>query len=105
MNTSLRRFSGSENITFSLHAAIRMKQREVSDRDVRTILRFGTVEPAEENRWLVILIPNAFASLDDTGAMTRLSDYAVVITDDNTVVTVYRADERCPYYRPCLTID
>ena len=94
-------FSGSpRDITFSAHALTRMRERSFTTEDVFFILEHGIREMAEDDRLLHILLPSPFSCLDSTGRWTSLENCIVIAGRDGSIVTVYRADERCPFYRP-----
>ena len=89
MRTHFEGFSGSENITYSRHALERMQQREVSDRDVRLILEYGSSSPAPNDCRRYALEPSWWWALDRTGALCRLVGWSVIVDCDGTVVTVH----------------
>ena len=92
MRTHFDGFSGSENIAYSLHALQRMRERGVSERDVRTILDRGTCAPAAGGCLRYVLESNWFAALDPTRALLRLVGLVVIRARDGVIVTVYPDD-------------
>ena len=101
MRTHFEGFSGSENITYSLHALQRMRERGVSQSDVRTILDKGTCEPAARGCLRYVLEPKWFVLLDRTGTLSRLVDWSVIIDRNGEIVTVYPDDGDLERFRWC----
>lgn len=104
MRTQFEGFSGSENIAFTAHAIQRMRERGVSDGDVRFILRHGTRTPAADGCCRYTLYPSWFVRLDRSGAFGRLVDWSVIVDPEGRVVTVYPDDRDLDHCRGCEVV-